>query len=508
LIPLLTREATRAIDQDAVERLGIPSLILMENAGIGATEAIVGNFAAQVRQVAIIGGPGQNGGDGWVVARHLLSRGYTPQLFLVGSFEQVRGDARVNLEAVRKLGLPVQCSAIDRLEGLERVLNGASLIVDALFGTGLDRPIQGEYAEVIARINGCRSPRVALDLPSGVDANTGQVLGTAVRARLTVTFAAHKRGLYQHPGAELAGEIIQVSIGIPKPAADAQTALMELSDVADWVKRRSPSSHKGSAGDLLIVSGSPGRTGAALLSGLGALRSGAGLVTIAARGNAREALDAKVIELMTAPLAFDPVEGRDAALKYAKGKGAAVVGPGLGLDAGGKALARALAIELPIPAVLDADALTSIGSDLLMLKKAAAPRVLTPHPGEAARLLGTTSAEIQANRYQAAARIAEQSGCVTVLKGAGTVIAEPGGKLRVCGRGTPALGVAGTGDVLSGVIGSLLATIAPFDAAAAGVVLHALAGEMSAQSDRGLLAREVADALPSALERCRLQRGN
>lgn len=481
----------------------------MENAGVGATKAIVEHFSGDVRQVAIIGGPGQNGGDGWVVARHLLIAGFIPQLFLVGSGDKVSGDARVNLEAVRKLGLPVPCSALGGLEGLDKALNGASLIVDGLFGTGLDRPIQGEYAEVIARINSCRSPRVALDLPSGVDANTGQVLGTAVRAHLTVTFAVHKRGLYQHPGAELAGEIVQVPIGIPKPAADAQFTLIELSDVAEWVKRRSPNSHKGNAGDLLIVAGSPGRTGAALLSGLGALRGGAGLVTIAARGNAREALDAKVIELMTAPLSLDSGEaGYRAALHYAAGKAAAVIGPGLGLDIGGKELARTLAIELPIPAVLDADALTSIGTDLSMLKKAAAARILTPHPGEAARLLGTTSADIQADRYQAAARIAEQSGCVTVLKGAGSVIADPSGKLRVCRYGTPALGVAGTGDVLSGVIGSLLATLAPFDAAAAGVVLHALAGEMSARSDRGLLAREVADALPAALEKCRLQREN
>jgi ADP-dependent NAD(P)H-hydrate dehydratase / NAD(P)H-hydrate epimerase len=503
MIALLTRESTRAIDIDAVEKLGIPTIVLMENAAIGVMETMARKFPELLSRVAIIGGPGQNGGDGWALARHLVNRGARPRPFLVGSEDKIGGDARINWEAMRKLGLPVRSSAADGLKSIDTVIEGASLVVDALFGTGLDRAIQGVYAEAISAINQCAVPCVALDLPSGVDADTGQVLGSAVRARVTVTFAALKRGLFQHPGAELAGEIVPVSIGVPGPAPHSPATLIERSDVADWLAPRSPSTHKGYAGDLLVIAGSPGRTGAALLSGMGALRSGAGLVTIAARGDASQALDAKVIELMTAALPIEASVARQKVLEYAKARSAAVVGPGLGLDKDGRELARSLAVDLPIPAVLDADALTSIDTDLALLKNAAGARVLTPHPGEAARLLGSSSADIQANRYLAAVTIASQSGCVVALKGAATVIAEPAGRMRVCPFGTPALGVAGTGDVLSGVIGSLLAHLSAFDAASAGVALHALAGEISARSDRGLFAREVADALPAALEICR-----
>ncbi len=506
MIPLLSREAVRELDLDAIQRLQVPSLVLMENAGLRATQAIVEEFPRALQQVTIIGGPGQNGGDGWVVARQLFNLGCRPRLLLIGEDEKVTGDARVNLEAVRRLGLHVASTAAGGPQSIPLALDGASVVVDALFGTGLDRPVGGLYASAVAAINRSDAPCAALDLPSGVDANTGAVLGTAVRADLTVTFAAHKRGLHQHPGAALAGKVVCASIGVPAHGgvpAHPVAQLVELRDVARWLPPRPDDAHKGTAGDLLVVAGSPGRTGAALLSGLGALRSGAGLVTLASRGSARDALDAKVVELMTAQVPMEPPQSHAAVLDQVAGKAAAVVGPGLGLDSAGRELARLLAETLPVPAVFDADALTAIGTDLGMLKRAAAPRVLTPHPGEAARLLATTSAEIQADRYRAAASISNKGRCVTILKGARTVIAGPEGELRVCDRGTPALGVAGTGDVLSGMVGAVLASLPALDAATAGVVLHALAGELAARSDRGLLAREVADAVPAALEMVR-----
>jgi NAD(P)H-hydrate epimerase len=502
MIPLLTREAVRAVDLDAVERLGVPSLVLMENAGLRATRAIVDRFPENLSNVAIIGGPGQNGGDGWVVARQLFNRGFTPCPVLVGRDRNVRGDARTNLDALRNLGVEVPATNRQGFKVVNRALKNATLVVDALFGTGLDRPVRGEYAKAIRQMNRCGAPCVALDLPSGVDANTGNVLETAIRAALTVTFASYKRGLYQFPGAGVAGEVLCASIGIPSPD-EADCHLIEPDDIAEWIPPRPLDAHKGTAGDLLIVAGSPGRTGAALLSGLGALRTGAGLVTLAARGAARSALDAKVVELMTAEIPIDPPDSVREVSRLARNRVAAVIGPGLGLDASGIELARVLAEKLPIPAVIDADALTSIGTDLDMLRRARGPRVLTPHPGEAARLLDLSSAEIQKDRYTAAARISERSGCVVVLKGAGSVVASPEGRVRVCGNGTPALGVAGTGDVLSGVIGSMLAALPAFDAASAGVALHAIAGELATESDRGLFAREVADAIPAALESCR-----
>jgi NAD(P)H-hydrate epimerase len=240
-----------------------------------------------------------------------------------------------------------------------------------------------------------------------------------------------------------------------------------------------------------------------VLSGLGALRNGAGVVTLAARGAARAALDAKVIEMMTEELPADAEPALERALALAEGKRAAVLGPGLGLDEHGRTLARQLALALPLPSVLDADALTALGTDLGVLRSASAARVLTPHPGEAARMAGSSSAAVQADRYAAAQRLAEQSGHVVVLKGARTIIAAPDGELRVSPTGTAAMAVAGMGDVLSGVIASLLCALPAFDAASAGVYLHGLAGELAAHADRGLLASDLAAQLPAALTRCR-----
>jgi NAD(P)H-hydrate epimerase len=278
--------------------------------------------------------------------------------------------------------------------------------------------------------------------------------------------------------------------------------LIEDADVAQWVAQRKSDAHKGVAGHVLVLAGEQGRTGAALLSGTGALRTGAGLVTLAARGEGQRSLDTKVVELMTASLGDDDPVAR--ALSLAQDKSAVVLGPGLGLDALGRELACRLAVELPRPAVLDADALTALGTDCARLRGVGHPRVLTPHPGEAARLLGSDTKDVQADRYAAAREIAQRSGAVTVLKGAGTVVAEPGGPARVCSAGTPAMAVAGTGDVLSGMIGALLsAGIAPWQAASAAVQLHARAGELAATGDRGMFASELAACVPEALCRCR-----
>lgn len=502
MIALLTRTEARAVDIDATERLGLPSLVLMENAGKGAFDVLCEVFPNDLSRVVIVAGPGQNGGDGFVIARHLWNAGRCPHVVLVADPARLRGDALLNYRVIERLGVPCAVMRDGDLAQLVSSLSSASLVVDALFGTGLDRPLEGRHAEVVERINAAAAKVVALDLPSGVDADGGAVLGSAVRAELTITFAAHKRGLHQHPGAALAGVVRCVSIGVPAPfAADVQ--LIESADIASWVPARAPDAHKGTAGHVLVLAGAPGRTGAAVLSGLGALRMGAGLVTLAGRGDARAAFDAKVVELMTAELALAADAGSEDALRLAAGKQAAAVGPGLGLDSDGRALARKLALALPLPCVLDADALTAIGEELELLRDAAAARVLTPHPGEAARLLGTSSAAVQADRYAAARKLAERSGQVAVLKGARTIVAAPGGSLRVCAAGTQSMAVAGTGDVLSGAIAALLAQLEPFEAASAAVHLHGVAGELAASADRGLLASELAHALPRALARCR-----
>ena len=502
MIPLLSREAVRALDADAVARLGVPSCLLMENAGRGAFEQLRARFSEQLDRVLIVGGVGQNGGDGWVVARHLLLAGKQPRCLLIGERAKLRGDALLNLTALERLRGPVTSIAGTDLGALEAALPSASLIVDGLFGTGLDRPVSGAYAAAIERINQAAAPRVALDIPSGIDANSGAVLGVAVQAALTVTFAAHKRGLHQHPGAAHAGLVELAHIGVPGPQHDAYAAL-EASDVADALPLRAADTHKGRGGHVLVVAGAPGRTGACVLSGLGALRAGAGLVTLCPRAGARAALDAKVLELMTTDL---PAGLEDAVAHVSaemEGKQAAVIGPGLGTDEQGAELARRLSLGLRTPCVLDADALTAWARRSSELRAASGPRILTPHPAEAARLLGCSTEQVQADRYAAATRLAADSGAVVVLKGARSVIADANGEVRVCPLDVPALAVAGTGDVLAGVIAALATQLPPLMAAGCGVYLHARAGALAASGDRGLLAHEVADALPRALHACR-----
>jgi NAD(P)H-hydrate epimerase len=502
MIPLLPREAVRALAGDAVARLGLPSVILMENAGRGAFEAIRRHFPDRLERVVLVGGAGQNGGDAWVVARHLWLLGVQPKCVLLGDRSKVKGDAAVNLGTLEKLHGLVTCVGEGELSQLTAAVEKATLLVDGIFGTGLDRPVQGLHAAAIERLNASSAPRVALDIPSGVDSNTGAILGVAVRADLTVTFAAHKRGLHQHPGAHLAGELELASIGVPAPSS-ADYGVIEGRDVARWLPLRAADTHKGKSGHVLVIAGAPGRSGAALLSGLGALRAGAGLVTLCPRNGARGLLDAKVIELMTDELPADPGAALAHVKKLMERMQAAVIGPGLGTDDAGATIARRLALELAQPAVLDADAITAFAGKASELRKAGGPRVITPHPAEAARLLGSNTEAVQAQRYAAAARLAADSGSVAVLKGARTVIAAPDGRARVCSLDVPALAVGGTGDVLSGTIGGLLPQLDPFDAATCGVYLHARAGELAAITDRGLFAREVADALPRALAACR-----
>lgn len=494
---LFTREESRDVDRAAIDELGIESAILMENAGRGAADVIFDVFEDRLARVVLVGGPGQNGGDAWVVARRLVVAGHRPLAVLVGDATRLRGDAKTNWALLNKLDVETVELSPDRATALAAHLEDATLVVDALFGTGLDRPVEGGYADAIGAIEAGSAPVVSLDLPSGLDANTGAILGVAPGAALTVTFAGQKRGLHQYPGVEHAGEVHVVDIGIPV-AASPVASLWTHDDLGSLIEPRAHDAHKGTNGHLLVVGGSPGKTGAAVLAGLAAFRAGAGLVTIGARADARAALEEKVIELMTTEL---PARVDQAAVEaLCEGKRAVVLGPGMGLDELGASWAHAFAHYAPVPTVIDADGLTNlVDRGLSSLCDAAAPRILTPHPGEAGRLLGASTGDIQRDRYAAAESLAERSGQVVILKGARSIVAAHG-ELRVCAEGTPALGVAGTGDVLSGVVGALAMSLPPIDAAIAGALLHALAGVEASVGDRGLIASEVADAVPVVLQ--------
>ncbi|MEM7434569.1 MAG: NAD(P)H-hydrate dehydratase [Myxococcota bacterium] len=495
--PLLTRAQAREVDRVAVDEFGVESLVLMENAGRGATDAILARFGDRLGHVILVGGPGQNGGDAWVVARRLRLLGHSPLAVLVGDASRLRGDAAPNWELLQKLSVETTMIRPDQGAELGTLLESATLVVDGLFGTGLDRPIEGGYAAAVQAMDEATAPVVSLDLPSGLDANTGAVLGVAPRAALTVTFAGLKRGLHQYPGVEHAGEVQVADIGIPATRLP-EASVYQARDLGSLIAPRRGDAHKGTNGHVLVVGGSPGKTGAALLAGGAAFRSGAGLVTIGTRADARAALEEKVVELMTTELVDVPTQSAVEAL--CEGKSTAVLGPGLGLDALGAAWADAFSRYAPVPVVIDADAITHLGSDFDVLTEAPAPRILTPHPGEAARLLGSSTGQVQSDRYAAAEEVASRSGQTIILKGARSVVASAG-RLAVCGEGTPALGVAGTGDVLSGVTATLAVTLGPFEAAIGATLLHALAGLEATVGDRGLLASEVADAVPTVLAR-------
>src|SRR6266850_1920003 len=465
----------RRVDARAVADLGIPGPTLMENAGRGATEILLAALperGLRVRglRVAIVCGRGGNAGDGFVVARRLKRAGARPDVLLTAPPDALPGDAARVVEDAAKA---------------TPALARAAVIVDALLGTGARGAPAALVAALIEAINASGRPVVALDVPSGLPADGGAPEGPVVSAWLTPTFAAPKLGLVVGPGAERAGRVSVVPIGVPEAevARGARTFVLEASDVAPLFPRRPREVHKGTYGHLLVVAGSVGKTGAAALCARAALRAGVGLVTVATAASAQPTVAALSLEAMTEPLPETAahtlaVKAREPVVALAEARDALAIGPGLGLDDETRALARVLVATLPRPMVVDADALTALADHLDVLRGAHAARVLTPHPGEMARLIGGTIDDVQRDRLGVARTFATTHGVYLVLKGARTLIAEPDGRVLINPTGNPGMASGGTGDVLTGIIGALLARgIDAAHAAAAGVYLHRLADE-------------------------------
>ncbi|MCC6623426.1 MAG: NAD(P)H-hydrate dehydratase [Deltaproteobacteria bacterium] len=489
----------RAIDRLAIEGWGLPGRLLMELAGAGAARLVMERAGRVAGKAVVLAGPGNNGGDGWVVARHLASAGWTVRVVATG--EPAAGtDAHVNFALWERLA--PTCGGETRLAErgatarMKNWLGHANVIVDGLFGTGLTRAVEGAAAELLHAANDAdHGLKVALDVPSGLDGDRGDVLGVAFRADLTATFGLAKSGLFLGDGPRHAGEIVVVPIAWPRPAIDAVGATLRRARPAAIARRvpaRPADGHKGTFGHVGVLGGFAGREGAAVLAGLGALRSGAGLCTWL-RGPAPAASDevARPAELMQAPLGdAGPLPARPTVL---------VVGPGLGDGPEAQAaLARALADGRPL--VLDADAHTLLAArDALTL----AGHVVTPHPLEAARLLGCSATEVQGERLAAARRLVLRTGgAIVVLKGAGTLVAAPDAPPVLVDVADPTLAVGGSGDVLAGVIAGLVAQGAsPRDAALVAVYAHAEAGRAlgRTRAQRGVLAHELAEAVPAAL---------
>ncbi len=510
-IPVVTAEQIREMDRVTIEDIGVGGVVLMEVAGRGTAE-VVEELASGLHgfRVAILCGAGNNGGDGYVVARILHLRGADVRVFMLAPRDRIRGDALVNLEAAEKLDVCFEWldSAVD--PELAEQLADYDCLVDALLGTGLSSEVRGRYREVIEAINASMTMTVAVDIPSGLSADTGQVLGTAVEADVTVTFGYPKIGVVTHPGVEHTGDVHVVDIGIPPALAtrlDVRCGLLEESDVRGLLPTRQLGGHKGTYGHLLVVAGSPGKTGAAVLCARGAARAGAGLVTVAVPADGLPGVAAQSLETMTEPYApdsvdLDPQDATARLVAMSRSKQALAVGPGIPTTPAMLEVLRELLPDSTIPVVLDADGLNLVAQRSALLEQVTAPLILTPHPGEMARLLDRSTAEVQADRLATAREAASRFGAFVALKGARTVLAAPDGEAFINPTGNPGMGSGGMGDVLSGLIGGFLAQgVAPFDALKLSVYLHGAAGDRAAE-DLGvhaLLAGDLLDQVPALL---------
>jgi len=501
----------RTLDRWTIEH-GTPGHVLMERAGAGAVRVLRERLRRPRGPVVVVCGRGNNGGDGFVVARHLRRARVPVEVWLAARPEEVRGDAARMLAAWRRARGAVRALATPAdVEALARRLVRAAAVVDALFGTGLNAPVAGVAAAVIAAINACGAPVLAVDIASGLSADTGAPLGAAVRATVTATFGYPKVGQLMYPGVEHTGLLAVVDIGIPREALAAVapgTVLLESEEVGAHLPPRRRDAHKGDFGHVLVIAGSRGKTGAALLAAQAAARSGAGLTTLAVPATLQAVLEAQVREAMTAALA-DTGDGAAALADGAAAsalladRGAVVCGPGLGQASATRELIRHVVRQCTAPLVLDADGLNAVAGTSV-LRDRPGPTVITPHPGEMARLSGGDTVRVQADRLGAARAFARAERVVVVLKGARTVIASPVGATAICPTGNPGMASGGTGDVLAGVIGALLAQgLAAYDAAALGVFAHGAAGDAVAarQGEVGLLASDLLAELPATLER-------
>ena len=502
---ILNREQMREADRRTIEEVGIPSIVLMENAGrqvVSAMDAAFDDLAS--RRIAVLAGRGNNGGDGFVVARTLLEREIDVAVYLIGEAAGVKGDARVNLEILRNLGLDVieiaDASAWE-LHGTDVL--GADLIVDGLVGTGLTEPVTGLLETIIADVNAAPRPVVSIDVPSGIIADRWDVAGPAIDAALTVTLGAPKLPLVLPPAEALAGHLVIGDIGIPRAVIEELPGpwveLLTKEKMRSLVEPRSPDSHKGDFGRVVIVGGSRGRTGAPSLAAMGALRSGAGLVTVATPSSCLPLVAALGAEYMTEPLE-ETAEGLVAfeAVDHVLAMGADVIaiGPGLGRSTSTTAFVHGLVERAGVPLIIDADGVNAFAGDAeRLIARDGVEIVITPHPGEMARLSGQSIEAVQTNRLDIARDIATKHRVHVVLKGHRTVIATPDGKTYINLTGNPGMATAGTGDVLTGVIAAWTAQLLDADAAAQlGVYLHGLAGDL-AEADEGEVAMIAGDLI-------------
>lgn len=511
---LVTAEEMREVDRHTIEGGHAEGAALMERAGRGVVEAMERHYGPVLGlRVAVLCGRGNNGGDGFVAALHLEAAGASPTVLVLGDPERIRGDARVHFDRLAESGL--RAVRIDSEEALENALAGRrrwDFALDAMLGTGARGAPEGVFAagvQALRELDDAGTRIVAVDLPTGIDADRGTIARRTVRADLTVTFGTPKRGQYLYPGRAFVGHLDVIDIGLVVPPAIASGAveLATPASMAALVPLRDPRAHKGSAGRVLAIGGSLGLTGAIALASHAATRAGAGYVHAAIPESLNDILEVKLTEEITVPMpetaerslasgALDPL------LERARKADAVILGPGFSRVPDSESLARQLVAALAQPTVLDADALNAFAGRAELLASFGGSLVLTPHLGEMSRISGIEIAELEARRIDVAREQAIALNAVLVLKGAPTVVASPDGRATVNPTGNPGLATLGSGDVLSGVIAALLAQgLAPYDAARLGVWLHGDAGDRAAESrgQHGMSAGDLLETVPLAL---------
>jgi len=509
---LVKASEMQEMDRLAIQELGIPGAVLMENAARGASRIFLEHFDPPGgSNVVILCGRGNNGGDGYVMARYLLQAGLKIEVIVLSEFGRISGDALTNLEIIREMGLNiVEAPGTDEWSGLVETLRGCDFIIDGILGTGLNSVVKGLYGQVIEDINVSGKPVMAIDIPSGLNADNGQVMGVAVDADLTVTFGFPKLGQVVFPGIELVGRLARVDIGIPDTVADRLPTvfrMVEPGDFSNLFSIEKGDTHKGDRGHLLILAGSIGKTGAAAMTALGALRAGAGLVTLGIPGSLNNILEGKLTEAMTMPLPETEngsisLDAEKEIERLIEGKTALAIGPGLSTDSETSALVRGLVAGCDLPMVIDADGLNCLAGGLDALSGRGEKRILTPHPGEMGRLTGLKGSDVQADRVGTVAQFVKDHDCHLVLKGARTLIADPDGQIFLNPTGNPALSSGGSGDVLTGLISGFLTRGWTMNKAAiAGVYIHGMAADLLAEDmgQAGVLAGDLLDVIPGLM---------
>jgi len=503
----------KEIDRKAIEEIGLPGPVLMENAGLEIVRAIRARFPeVENERVVIVAGKGNNGGDGLVVARHLWNRGGRPKVLLLAAKQDVGGDAALNLRIADKIGVDiVEILSAEDWEKNKKELSAARLIVDAVFGTGLLNPAQGLYATAIEDINEARAFKVAVDIPSGLSSDTFQIIGPAVKADLTVTLGAPKISHIFPPAEDRVGELVVADISLPPFLMEAESLRLELVEkqaLLVFFKKRKKDSHKGTYGHLLIISGSLGKTGAAVMAGRAALKTGAGLVTVGTAQSSLPIVARSMMELMTEPLPETEAktiakEALATAVKLLAGKDALLIGPGISTHSSTANFVVSLLPKVKCPVIIDADGLNVLGGHLDVLKRLAGRAVLTPHPGELARLLGLSIKDVLDNRLELVPQFAQKYQVHLVLKGYRTLVASPQGRVYINPTGNPGMASGGSGDVLSGMIASFIIQEKDIlGATLAAVYLHGLSGDIGVRrlGERPLIAGDLIRYLPQALE--------